>query len=1175
MQNNSPSLEKFEFGDGGEWTIGTTCGAVDVRLHGVIARGVPRGEFIQLNEPHASGGRRRPDPTGRLTALRPALPAVESPHPVALDVELPERSRHPEGFPFAIVATAGVTAAVAAAFFSPIFALLAGISALAVIGRWLSAGFSHRRSCRKREVALGDASVLWAERVAAWADGEAAARRARSLMPAELAERSVGEVSPWWERLDDRLTLTLGIGSPSVAVDVEGSQCLSELGDRLERCVELSDVPITVDLDPGLAVVGDRVETVAAAQWLIASTMARIGPADLGVVLITTADRVTDWDQLKWCPSLAGCVVVDQDREDALTDALDRSRHANSDGERTTLLIIDGAEPTGSGLLARMLSGREPDTSLLWLGTSEAVPAGCRSMLGVSADGRGVLEHFDRCGRMALHWFGCDDVLWRQSMRWLARFDDPETSAESVALPSAAALVDLVDVATLHHRWAAATTRHLRAAIGVDQEGAVEVDLVADGPHVLAAGTTGAGKSELLRTLVVGLASQQPPDIVSFVLVDFKGGGAFDAVAALPHVAAVVTDLEPAEAGRALRGLRAEILDREHRLREMEISDVSDVDRSHPRAFGRMVVIVDEFAALAEELPDFLDGLVDIARRGRSLGVHLILATQRPAGVVTGQIRANTNLRICLRVQDRGDSIDVIDDPAAARLPPIPGRVVVRRGAGRCEQLQVAQVSGEHHGPWVELFQLHRCVDGSASERTAAAALGQIVDGMRAKSPGLDSLIERLVEVAGPVARAAPPWLAMPGHLTFPVDVEVVEHGTEAVIGLLDDPDRRLVRPFCWDSAVDGLLVVGADEHRIAATAATAVAAQLDAKPRPIFILDGARSGAKPLVRLTDLDAVVDLVTVSEPERLARAVDQLERSREPRLVVINEWSSIADVLTEVGGPLGVERLVKLARRAGTAEMAMVVTARSDRDVPQRASGSLGVRLLHRLADPVGYLSYGLRPADLPPLEGGRFVDAGSGLAGIVAEVDEEAVARLAHRVVTAGLTLPEPIRVLGPHVDRSTLPTTESLPDGWRVPVGLGVDLDPHWIVVAPNRPVVVVGHPGGGRTTAVTTIVNGMDGRTCVIDDPEAIDDPEVAERIAKANSEGQSVVLGCTPSYARRFGSAVAELLPRATVVLLNPSRNEAELVRIAIPDLTTEPVGRAVSVDRGRATVVQIAA
>ena len=243
-------------------------------------------------------------------------------------------------------------------------------------------------------------------------------------------------------------------------------------------------------------------------------------------------------------------------------------------------------------------------------------------------------------------------------------------------------------------RWAA-TDGLPRARVGVGADGPFVVDLVADGPHVLVGGTTGSGKSEFLRSLVLALALGSPPDDLALVLVDFKGGAAFGPCEALPHVAGVLTDLDDHLVERALSSLRAELRRRERLFAEVGAHDLASYRASpcRPEPLPRLVVVVDELKALVDEVPRFLEGLVRLAALGRSLGVHLVLASQRPTGALSAEVRANINLRIAFRVRDRTDSVDVVDDVAAAGIDPaLPGRGLARGGDGALVPFQAAVV---------------------------------------------------------------------------------------------------------------------------------------------------------------------------------------------------------------------------------------------------------------------------------------------------------------------------------------------------------------------------------------------------------------------------------------------------------------------------------------------------
>ena len=257
---------------------------------------------------------------------------------------------------------------------------------------------------------------------------------------------------------------------------------------------------------------------------------------------------------------------------------------------------------------------------------------------------------------------------------------------------------------------------------------------------------------------------------MTFVLVDYKGGAAFKDCARLPHTVGMVTDLDGHLTSRALASLGAELRRREHQLAGAGAKDIDDYLAARgvdDAPMPRLVIVIDEFAALVAELPDFVNGLVDIARRGRSLGVHLILATQRPAGVVSAEIKSNTNLRIALRVTDPGDSQDVIESHLAAEISPDhPGRAYARLGHAQLELFQSARVGGRPRG------------EGPASVRTrparpvrsrcARAAVGPRRRGGRATTP---TDLARLVAAIGcrpDEHQALPPqpspWLpALPG----------------------------------------------------------------------------------------------------------------------------------------------------------------------------------------------------------------------------------------------------------------------------------------------------------------------------------------------------------------------------------------------------------------------------
>lgn len=310
----------------------------------------------------------------------------------------------------------------------------------------------------------------------------------------------------------------------------------------------------------------------------------------------------------------------------------------------------------------------------------------------------------------------------------------------------------------------AARRGHLVAAIGVGADEPIVVDLVADGPHAVVAGVTGSGKSELLVSWVLALCATHSTDEVTFLLADFKGGTAFDALAGLRHVTGVITDLDGSGARRAIESLRAEVRWREGALARAGARDVLDERVDLPR----LVIVVDEFAALLGEHPELHAVFADVAARGRALGMHLILGTQRVAGVVRDALLANCPLRVSLRVTDAADSRGVIGTDAAALLPggaAGAGIALVRRAQDAAPQR----------------------VRIALSSRDDAA---RIAEGSR-----------------GPVPRR--PWLPdLPRSVAL---APLVGQGSADgfVVGLADDPQRQSQDALVLDRGDRGLVVVG------------------------------------------------------------------------------------------------------------------------------------------------------------------------------------------------------------------------------------------------------------------------------------------------------------------------------------------------------------------------------
>ncbi|WP_289067933.1 FtsK/SpoIIIE domain-containing protein [uncultured Bifidobacterium sp.] len=211
---------------------------------------------------------------------------------------------------------------------------------------------------------------------------------------------------------------------------------------------------------------------------------------------------------------------------------------------------------------------------------------------------------------------------------------------------------------------------HTDVPIGTTVEGIATLDIAAQGPHALVAGTTGSGKSVLLQNWCLALAVRNPPDTLHFVFLDFKGGSTFSQLQGLPHTAGIVDDLDIRHAARAIVGLERELKRRERLVAEAGVSSIDRLGNAQPS----IIIVIDEFHVLRQQLPDAIERFIRIASLGRSLGMHLIACTQHPLGQVHAEMKSNMALNLCLRVRDGMQSAELIGSSAAAGIPPtMPG----------------------------------------------------------------------------------------------------------------------------------------------------------------------------------------------------------------------------------------------------------------------------------------------------------------------------------------------------------------------------------------------------------------------------------------------------------------------------------------------------------------------
>lgn len=936
-----------------------------------------------------------------------------------------------------------------------------------------------------------------------------------------------------WARSESRqafLATRLGIGTvPAMLRGTIGDggdrPSRREVAHELAERETLPDMPVLADLTehPLISVTGDAAQVDA----LVRSMMLRLAfdhsPTDLSVAGCFGRARAGHEAWLRWLPHATARlggeppVAVGARAATALLDHL-----VSEDGGRGhTICFVD----EDAGIARRTVeavAGVAADRGLhlVWLGRDAAEVPAATSLLVDLATGRvgvadrGGLSHLEIPDAASL------DFAWRAARLMTAYVDEAAVLPPSTAIPAVVRLPevsgdveDLDDVDAVTRRWLQSSG--LRAQIGSGVDGVVTVDLREDGPHGLVAGTTGSGKSELLQSLLCSLALNNPPSRVNFLLVDYKGGAAFRECADLPHTVGYITDLTPALVQRALTSIGAEIASREHLLGTYGVKDLVQLERERPDvAPPSLLICVDEFAALTAEVPEFVDGMVNIAQRGRSLGMHVLLATQRPAGVVTGNIKANADLRISLRVSSADDSRDVIDSPEAARISRrTPGRAWLRRtGHGTAELVQSAWTGARQPLAGSEVPVLVNPFSAVTSGGSGSSGGGA----EQRLHPRTD--LERCVITIGDAftrsGAATPkrPWLpALPAELLLEPERMVADAQRQdagrgsgrVVLGRIDEPEQQRQPELVLDfAAVGHLLVHGASGSgktellRSAALSASLADAFGGYGVAPyVYGIDYAGGGLAAIAGVPTVEAIVG---EAQPGRVMRLIRLLRRTMDDRAqalaargcsdlddlarqgaalprvyVLVDNLPALVESLETSGGvaPQHVERLQSVLQNGRRVGIHVVATAPSRTGVPTSLGSTFGRRIVLRMTTADDYLMLGVPSqvldADSAPgagLLGKRSVQIHTtGGAGTPVQAERvTAVGRLLEpRVAGRGAS---PVPPMPARLDHTSLPA----PHGSRVTVA--VDAEAVAVLEADllTGPVLIAGRARSGRTGAL-----------------------------------------------------------------------------------------------------------
>ena len=853
--------------------------------------------------------------------------------------------------------------------------------------------------------------------------------------------------------------LRLDLGSNPLAE--HEPDLLAEARDLVERHRMLRMAPVTIPAAAlgSLAVVGDPAAARRLVQAMLCHMVAFHAPDDLRIVATFRPEREEEWGWMKWLPHTRGSAVaapeeaarhavelatdpadlevvlaqIVRPRLDLLERLKDSGPQADPVSFQQVVVVIDGYEPTGPlGRLAvveeLLTRGRDIGVLLVTLvEDADSVPSSIGARIDLAeggwlsytesgADGR--RERAVRADAAAPDL--CEAIaramapLRLRVRRGRTTTVDSEGLLDLLGVPQADALDPTVT-------WRAADGDLLRTPIGVGEDGGpVSLDLkeAAEegmGPHGLIVGATGSGKSELLRTLVCGLAVSHAPEDLAFVLVDFKGGATFAEVAGLPHVAGMITNLERelTLVDRMHEALFGELERRQRLLQDAGYFDrVRDYQAHRRRHDGdrlpplpSLLVVVDEFGELLTSRPDFLDLFVSIGRTGRSLGIHLLLATQRlDEGRIRG-LEGHLRYRICLRTFSPEESLVALGTRDAFELPPLPGLGYLKVDS-TMQRFKAALATRPHRerrpvmdvvpdvvrtfeptGPGPELAVLGDD-ETEAPGALPPESLTTPPDG-RVRTE-MQVVVSALAGSTKPERRARQVWLP-PLPAAFTLDAAVAdsdparsEPGSEGwlkiPIGLLDRPRHQVQVPYVLDFTAGGghLAVVGAPRSGksvLLQTVLGALALTHDPSDAQIYAVDFGGGGLHALADLPHVgqvfgredregihrlvrelrSIVADRAVAFRSHRLdgmatyheARSAARIASRHGEVFLVVDNWSQLVQELPEVEDDL--TELVATGLHYG---VHVVLSANRWNDLRLAVRDNVGGRLELRLNDPI-------------------------------------------------------------------------------------------------------------------------------------------------------------------------------------------------------------------------------
>lgn len=539
-------------------------------------------------------------------------------------------------------------------------------------------------------------------------------------------------------------------------------------------------------------------------------------------------------------------------------------------------------------------------TFIFFENNKEKLPLGITQIIYQLGSKGGILDTSDDNNRIEFEYEHISNKIAEEVAMKLSPIFCKEINLEG-GLVKNISLFELLNIYSvedldLTSRWSQAKTdRSMAAPLGVKSKNEiVELDIheKAHGPHGLVAGTTGSGKSEILQSYILSMATLYHPYEVGFLIIDFKGGGMANQFLKLPHLMGTITNIDGKQIERSLMSIKAELLKRQRYFAEAEVNHIDKYimkykngEVQHP--LPHLIIIVDEFAELKAEYPDFMKELISTSRIGRSLGVHLILATQKPSGQVNEQIWSNSKFKLCLKVQSPEDSNEMIKSPLAAEIVE-PGRAYFQVGNNEIFELFQSGFSGAPEKASSDTissreYQLSEVTfEGKRNNIFTQNSTGD----NNARRTQLEALVEyvrRYCEEKNISKLSSICLPALPELISYP-EIIKREEGEACIveIGILDDPSNQQQIPTYINLSQDNVMVIGASQYG-KTNLLQLIVRDLCTKYTPsevnLYILD---FGSMVLRNFDNLKHIGGVVTCSEDEKFKNLIKLLLNEMEQR-----------------------------------------------------------------------------------------------------------------------------------------------------------------------------------------------------------------------------------------------------------------------------------------------------